>query len=71
MDTVYKYCGANGLNILRDLELKATPPNQFNDPFEFTPKMGYSDPVGYAKRNLQQESVLKWLYEHKRAEGNP
>jgi hypothetical protein len=69
MDTVYKYCGANGLKILRDLELKVTPPNQFNDPFEFTPKMGYSDPVGYAKRNLQQESVLKWLYEQKRAKG--
>jgi hypothetical protein len=69
MDTVYKYCGANGLKILRNLELKVTPPNQFNDPFEFTPKMNYSDPVGYAKKNLQEESVLKWLYEHKRAEG--
>jgi len=63
MDTVYKYCGANGLKILRNLELKVTPPNQFNDPFEFTPKMDYSDPVAYAKRYLQQESILKWLHE--------
>jgi hypothetical protein len=70
MDTVYKYCGFSGFKILRDLELKVTPPNQFNDPFEFTPKMGYSDPVIYAKQHLKQESVLlKWLYESKCAEG--
>jgi hypothetical protein len=69
MDIVYKYCVAYGLGILRNLELKVTPPNQFNDPFEFTPKMGYSDPLGYAKRHLQQEAVLKWLYETKCKEG--
>lgn len=38
MGTVYKFCGKYGLEILRTLELKVTPPNQFNDPFEFTSK---------------------------------
>lgn len=63
MDTVYKFCGAHGLTILRNLELKITPPNQFNDPFEFTPKIIYSDRVSYAKRALDREDVHKWLYQ--------
>lgn len=69
MDTVYKYCGAHGLKILRDLELKVTPPNQFNDPFEFTPTMFCSDPVRYATRNLEREPNLKVLYEMCRSDG--
>jgi hypothetical protein len=69
MDTVYKFCRGHGLNILRNLELKITPPNEFNDPFEFTPKNGYSDQVGYARRQLQQEPVIKWLYDTMHAQG--
>jgi hypothetical protein len=63
MDAVYKYCGKHGLTILRNLELLVRPPNQFNDPFEFTPRMSYSDPVRYANKHLENESVLKWLYD--------
>jgi len=69
MDTVYKYCRARGLKILRDLELKVTRPNQFNDPFEFTPKIVCSDPVGYAKRLLDSEPALERLYEKQKSEG--
>jgi len=36
-DAVFKYCDARGVSILQDLELKITPPNEFNDPFEFRP----------------------------------
>jgi len=64
MDTVYKYCGEYGLAILSNLELKVTPPNQFNDPFEFTPKMVCSDMVRYVK----SERVCKWWYETARSE---
>ena len=63
MKTVYKFCGNHGLGILSDLELKVTPPNEFNDPFEFTPKMRLSDPVRYVKRILRNESILKALCE--------
>jgi hypothetical protein len=35
---LYKYCGPTGVDILSSLRLKVTPPDQFNDPFEFTPK---------------------------------
>src|SRR5229473_2980703 len=59
MDTVYKFGGAHGLTILHTLQLKITPPNEFNDPFEFTPKMVCSDPVRYMRR----EDVCTWWYE--------
>ena len=36
--TLYKYSKAKwGIAILRELRLKVSPPNEFNDPFEFTP----------------------------------
>ena len=38
MRIFYKYAGPNGLGILDDLRLKVTPPNEFNDPFEVTPR---------------------------------
>ncbi|HZF02169.1 MAG TPA: hypothetical protein VE344_09775 [Methylomirabilota bacterium] len=34
---LFKYTNHFGVNILRDLQLKVTPPNEFNDPFEFSP----------------------------------
>jgi hypothetical protein len=69
MDTVYKFCGGHGLRILINLELRITPPNQFNDPFEFTPKNGYSDPDGYVRRQLQKAPVIRWLYDTLREQG--
>lgn len=62
MEIVYKFCDKYGLEILRNLELKVTPPNQFNDPFEFTPNNFCSDPVGYATKNLEREPALQILY---------
>ena len=44
--------------------MKVTPPNQFNDPFEFTPNIYWSDPVGYVNHKLENESVLKDLYDN-------
>lgn len=61
MDTVYKYCGKHGLTILRNLELLVRPPNQFNDPFEFTPKVVYSNRSLYAERLLALEPIREWL----------
>lgn len=69
MGTVYKYCGAYGIAILKSLELKVTPPNQFNDPFEFTPRMICSDPQKYARRVLKNKANLKKLYAMTVSEG--
>ncbi len=62
METVYKFCGKHGIEILSKLELKVTPPNQFNDPFEFTPRISNSDFVSYCKGNLDDETRLKEIY---------
>lgn len=63
MDTVFKYCDPHGgLNILKTLELKVTPPDQFNDPFEFTPHITSSNPRKEAKRELKNKSVLREMY---------
>jgi len=34
---LYKYLDRYGLDAIANLELKVTPPNEFSDPFEFTP----------------------------------
>ena len=68
MNIVYKFCGSYGVDILRNLELKITPPNQFNDPFEFTPRLVCSDRHEYARRLLTQKASLKTLYTLMRSE---
>ncbi|MGO9200744.1 MAG: DUF2971 domain-containing protein [Limisphaerales bacterium] len=69
MDIVYKLCGSYGVDILRNLELKITPPNQFNDPFEFTPKLVCSDAARYARRLFRKKENLKKLYDECRSAG--
>jgi hypothetical protein len=46
---LYKYCDQRGVDILRMLRLKVTPPNKFNDIFEFTPTSVGADPVKWAE----------------------
>jgi len=62
METVYKYCSGRGAAILENLEIKITPPNEFNDPFEFTPRMITSDPVRRAEGILNNEGHIGRLY---------
>ena len=70
MDIVYKFCGSHGVDILRNLELKVTPPNQFNDPFEFTPRLVCSDPARYGRRLFRKKANVKRLYEECRSVGS-
>lgn len=69
MNTVYKYCDAGGIKILENLELKITPPNQFNDPFEFTPRMICSVPNRRTREIVRTKAHLKTLYEGEKAAG--
>ena len=55
---VYKYCGDLGVEILEKLELKVTPPNQFNDPFEFAPHMVCTNPKRRSELMLQSKAFL-------------
>jgi hypothetical protein len=36
---LWKYCSTQAVPLLSDMRIKATRPNEFNDPFEFTPAM--------------------------------
>ena len=51
-----------GVEILKHLELKVTPPNQFNDPFEFTPHIISSNPIRKARAILKSKTHLKDWY---------
>jgi hypothetical protein len=69
MGFAYKYCNDHGLDILTSLHLKITPPNQFNDPFEFTPYVVCSNPAGRIKRFFKDKTNLRELYIAKKNAG--
>src|ERR1035438_5504808 len=71
MSTVYKYCDNHGVDILQNLELKITPANQFNDPFEFTPHVICSDFKSETKifREPKYESLFIEEYQKQKASG--
>jgi hypothetical protein len=60
--TIYKYLGYHGVDVLRTLQLRVTPPDQFNDLFEFTPVakggLGNTDLA-----QLTSEKAMQDLYE--------
>jgi len=64
--TIYKYLGDRGVDVLRRLQLKVTPPDQFNDLFEFTPvaEGGLGD--GDLAR-LTDEQAIREIYEELKA----
>lgn len=46
---IFQYCPEGGAFILENRQLKITPPNQFNDPFEFSPIVECPDPAAHAR----------------------
>jgi hypothetical protein len=64
MNIAYKYCDSHGIAILENLELKVTLPNQFNDPFEFTPHLIVTNPLRRATDILKNDKHLEQLYQH-------
>ena len=68
-EEVFKYCDSRGVDILRNLELKITPPAQFNDPFEFTPRVICSSPDYHVKRLYDDKGGLKVMFQEQKREG--
>ena len=63
----YKYFSSRyALEMLRTLQLKITPPNQFNDSFEFYPHVICSSPAREAKRILKKKDEIKGMYEEEK-----
>ncbi len=59
---LYKYCDHWGVDILRRLQLKVTPPNQFNDPFEFSPKAVGKLPLRAAKEQVTNRGTMTQVF---------
>src|SRR5688572_7101679 len=63
---LFKYCSArNGIKILRDLQFKFTPPNEFNDPFDCTPRIAVSDEeiLKFTKERLKYLYAFNGVFE--------
>jgi hypothetical protein len=59
---LYKYSNPLGVDILRNLRLKVTPPNEFNDPFELAPRMEPELSREQALDALNEPRVLEMTY---------
>jgi hypothetical protein len=62
-DFLFKYCDARGIDILQSLRLKVSPPNQFNDPFEFLAKVDCCIEETGVKTRLTDPDVLRSFWE--------
>lgn len=62
MNNVFKYCDHRGVGILRNLELKITPPDQLNDVFEFAPHVICSAPRQMAKKATRDKGAIRESY---------
>jgi hypothetical protein len=65
----FKYCDERGLDIIRNLRLKVTPPLYFNDPFEFTPHVVCSSPNRKFKDFFGDKREQRKLYDQQRSLG--
>lgn len=59
---IYKYCDRWGVDILRRLQLKVTPPNEFNDPFEFSPKSVGKLSLKAAKEQVTDHETMMLMF---------
>ena len=66
---IYKYCDARGTDILLNLRLKITPPNRFNDPFEFAPIATPTVARKEARLLIKARQTERELFEQLIAEG--
>jgi Protein of unknown function (DUF2971) len=54
---LWKYSSERGIGLLTGRALKVTRPNEFNDPFEFSPGIGKTIGVSYL-RNIYRDSAM-------------
>lgn len=63
---LYQYNGEHGKLVLQNLQLKVTPPNEFNDPFEMSPIVKCADPKAYAVGMAKKALLDPSFFDHHR-----
>jgi hypothetical protein len=66
---VYKYCDQRGVDILKMLRIKVTQPEEFNDPFEFTPRIVGELSEAQAEEMFADEEFVRAQFEILEARG--
>lgn len=61
-DGLFKYCDQRGIDILQSLRLKVTPSIEFNDPFEFMPRVDFAITPQKIRRGLRSKRLLRQLW---------
>jgi hypothetical protein len=68
----YKYFGKLGIKVIEDLRLKITPPNEFNDPFELTPRSKFTITVDdMVNRAKTEPDHFRGVFEDMKKDGYP
>src|SRR5258708_36822320 len=60
---LFKYMNHFGVDVLRDLRFKVTPPNELNDPFEFSPYLAPGKVTEEHVREIMFSASPRALYE--------
>ena len=68
-DFIYKYTDHHVVDIVSDLQLKVTPPNEFNDPFEFLPHIMAAMTLRKAKKVLKTKSEQRKMHQNWKTQG--
>jgi hypothetical protein len=58
-DHLYRYCDMKGIDVFSSLRLKVTPPDQFNDPFEFLLNVDSQHTIADMQKMLSSEEWTK------------
>jgi hypothetical protein len=65
---LFKYCAESGIYILGSGQLRLSPPNTFNDPFEFAVNINYSSVTKEKlKRHMNKQEAFENWYQANRA----
>lgn len=66
---LFKYLNEAGIDLLENCRIKVTPPNQFNDPFEFQPVFCGRLPRRHVKQTVNDKREPRQQYDWDKATG--
>jgi len=67
---LYRYFDENGIDVIRNLRLKASKPNKLNDPFEFLPAITGEPSLAVFKSRMKDPLLINRAYAASKQKGN-